>query len=72
MLGRRVDECGHQLQQPLVNALKIHILRTRVLHADETPVQMLKPALQSGEKGRTRRAYSSPGVCVKSQSIEKW
>ena len=43
--------CGVQLQ-PLVDALKGEILRHAVLHADETPVQMLKP----GNK-KTHRAY---------------
>ena len=38
--------------QPLVDALKAEILGHRVLHADETPVQMLKPG-----KGATHRAY---------------
>ena len=43
--------CGVRLQ-PLVDALKAEILAHRVLHADETPVQMLKPG-----KGTTHRAY---------------
>ena len=38
--------------QPLVDALKAQILSHGVLHADETPVQMLKPG-----KGTTHRAY---------------
>ena len=38
----RVGVCGVQLQ-PLVDALKVEILGHVVLHADETPVQMLKP-----------------------------
>ena len=38
--------------QPLVDALKNEMLRHAVLHADETPVQMLKP----GNK-KTHRAY---------------
>jgi len=38
--------------QPLVDALKGHILSHSVLHADETPVEMLKP----GNK-KTHRAY---------------
>jgi hypothetical protein len=42
---------GVQLQ-PLVDALKIGILSHSVLHADETPVEMLKP----GNK-KTHRAY---------------
>ena len=43
--------CGVQLQ-PLVDALKNEILSHAVLHADETPVAMLKP----GNK-KTHRAY---------------
>jgi hypothetical protein len=38
--------------QPLVDALKGEMLRHSVLHADETPVQMLKPG-----NGKTHRAY---------------
>ena len=50
-LAQWVGICGVQLQ-PLVDALKAEILRYAVLHADETPVQMLKP----GNK-KTHRAY---------------
>jgi transposase len=50
-LGAWVGVCGVQLQ-PLVEALKSEILRHTVLHADETPVAMLKPG-----NGKTHRAY---------------
>jgi len=50
-LAQWVGACGVQLQ-PLVDALKTDILTHRVLHADETPVQMLKPG-----EGKTHRAY---------------
>ncbi|WP_412101656.1 IS66 family transposase [Comamonas piscis] len=50
-LAQWVGTCGVRLQ-PLVDALKAEILSHRVLHADETPVQMLKPG-----KGTTHRAY---------------
>jgi transposase len=50
-LGAWVGMCGVQLQ-PLVDALKGEILSRAVLHADETPVQMLKPG-----NGKTHRAY---------------
>jgi transposase len=50
-LAQWVGICGVQLQ-PLVDALKARILSHLVLHADETPVQMLKP----GNK-KTHRAY---------------
>lgn len=38
--------------QPLVDALREAVLNQGVIHADETPVQMLAP----GEK-KTHRAY---------------
>ncbi len=41
-LAQWVGICGVQLQ-PLVDALRGHILSHSVLHADETPVEMLKP-----------------------------
>jgi len=50
-LAQWVGQCGVQLQ-PLVNALRAELLRHSVLHADETPVAMLKPG-----KGKTHRAY---------------
>ncbi len=50
-LGSWVGQCGWQLQ-PLVDALKKEMLTHTVLHADETPVAMLKPGL-----GKTHRAY---------------
>jgi transposase len=50
-LGAWVGACGVQLQ-PLVDALHQEILQQNVLHADETPVQMLSPG-----KGKTHRAY---------------
>lgn len=50
-LGAWVGSCGVQLQ-PLVDALKADILTHRVVHADETPVQMLQPG-----HGKTHRAY---------------
>ncbi len=50
-LGAWVGSCGVQLQA-LVDALKADILTHSVVHADETPVQMLKPGT-----GKTHRAY---------------
>ena len=50
-LGEWVGSCGVQLQ-PLVYALREEVLQHSVLHADETPVQMLKPG-----NGKTHRAY---------------
>lgn len=67
-LGQWVGMCGVQLK-PLVDALKAHILRHRVIHADETPVQMLSPPGKGQGKGAgqgsTHRAYLwaySPGA----------
>jgi transposase len=50
-LAQWVGACGVKLQ-PLVAAMKALLLTRAVLHADETPVPMLKPGL-----GRTHRAY---------------
>jgi hypothetical protein len=50
-LATWVGECGVQLQ-PLVDALAAELLKHDVLHADETPVAMLKPGLK-----KTHRAY---------------
>jgi transposase len=50
-LAQWVGACGVKLQ-PLVDTLKALLLNRAVLHADETPVPMLKPGL-----GRTHRAY---------------
>lgn len=50
-LAQWVGVCAVQLQ-PLVDALKTAMFRSAVLHADETPVAMLKP----GNK-KTHRAY---------------
>src|SRR5512145_1252173 len=49
-LAQWVGACGVQLQ-PLVEALKAVLLGQPVLHADETPVAMLKPG-----NGKTHRA----------------
>ena len=50
-LAQWVGECGVQLR-PLVDALVIEMLKHTVLHADETPVAMLKPG-----HGKTHKAY---------------
>jgi len=50
-LGAWVGICGVRLQ-PLVDALQEEVLSHGVLHADETPVQMLAPG-----NGKTHRAY---------------
>ncbi|VVN98784.1 IS66 family transposase ISPpu14 [Pseudomonas fluorescens] len=50
-LAQQVGQTGVQ-RQPLVDALREAVLAQGVIHADETPVQMLAP----GEK-KTHRAY---------------
>jgi transposase len=50
-LAQWVGACGVRLR-PLVDAMRAQLLTRTVLHADETPVPMLKPGL-----GRTHRAY---------------
>jgi len=50
-LAQWVGACGVRLQ-PLVDTMRALLLARPVLHADETPVPMLKPGL-----GRTHRAY---------------
>ncbi|MFT3859323.1 MAG: IS66 family transposase [Aquabacterium sp.] len=50
-LASWVGATGWQLQ-PLVEALKAHVLGCKVVHADETPVAMLAPGT-----GKTHRAY---------------
>jgi transposase len=50
-LGAWVGVCGVELT-PLAEAMQAELLTRAVLHADETPVAMLKPGL-----GRTHKAY---------------
>ena len=50
-LAQWVGACGVQLQ-PLVDALREEVLAHNVVHADETPVQMLMPGTK-----KTHRAY---------------
>ncbi len=52
-LASWVGQCGVQLQ-PLVDALKQVMLRSAVLHADETPVAMLKPSNKKTHKASSR------------------
>ncbi len=46
-LAQWVGQCGVQLQ-PLIDALKAEMLAHTVLHADETPVEMLKLGTPGG------------------------
>ena len=50
-LAQWVGACGLRLQ-PLIEAMRAQLLTRPVLHADETPVPMLKPGLR-----RAHRAY---------------
>jgi transposase len=50
-LAQWVGACGVKLE-PLVEAMRAMLLTRPVLHADETPVPILKPGL-----GKTHRAY---------------
>lgn len=54
-----VGVCGVRLQ-PLVDALRAEVLAQPVLHADETPVQVLQPGSKSTHRGYLW-AYA-PGV----------
>ena len=63
-LAAWVGECGAQLQ-PLVQALADELRRHAVLHADETPVAMLKPG-----NGKTHRAYMW-SYCTPSSNLTK-
>ena len=65
-LAAWVGACGVQLQ-PLVDALKVAMLQHAVLHADETPVAMLKPGTK-----KTHRAYLwayAPGAFEDLQAV---
>src|SRR5690625_362024 len=66
-LAEWVGVCGVQLQ-PLVDALRQAVLKHTVLHADETPIQVLRP--ETGKK--THRAYLwayAPGVFEDTQAV---
>jgi len=47
-----VGQCGHALQ-PLVDALREEVLQKHVLHADETPIKVLR----ADQDRKTHRAY---------------
>lgn len=47
-----VGQCGAQLE-PLVQALREHVLAAGVVHADETPLDLLAPGT-----GKTHKAYA--------------
>ena len=62
-LAQWVGECGVQLQ-PLVDALAAEMLKHPVLHADETPVAMLKP-----DRATARRTGRTCGATAPRASI---
>ena len=47
-----IGQCGVALE-PLVQALREHVLAQKVLHADETPIRLLDPGA-----GKTHQAYA--------------
>ncbi|NKE69125.1 IS66 family transposase [Ramlibacter sp. RBP-2] len=63
-LGAWIGQCGVRLQ-PVVDALKEHLLRCQVLHADETPVAMLDPG-----SGKTHRAYLWAYAAAQSEQLK--
>ena len=62
-LGAWVGQCGARLE-PVAEALKAELLHCRVLHADETPVEVLAPG-----KGKTQRAYLWAYAAARSEPI---
>lgn len=65
-LASWVGQCGVQLQ-PLVDALKAVMLKSPVLHADETPVAMLKPGNR-----KTHRAYIWTYCTTSYDALKGW
>lgn len=63
-LGAWIGQCGVRLQ-PVVEALKEHLLRCQVLHADETPVAMLDPG-----SGKTHRACLWAYAAAQSEQLK--
>lgn len=62
-----VGQCGVRLE-PLVQALREHLLSQGVLHGDETPVKLLQPGL-----GKTHQAYvwawRSSDLCTDQRAV---
>ncbi len=67
-LAQWVGACGVALQ-PLVVALKAEMLTRPVLHADETPVAMLKPGLGKTHRGMRTR---SSGRTLTAVGAARW
>jgi transposase len=68
-LAQWVGECGAQLQ-PLVQALADELRRHAVLHADETPVAMLKP--KHLRDGKTHKAYIWSYCTTSANPTRRW
>jgi hypothetical protein len=65
-LAQWVGVTGVQLQ-PLVDALRDVVLGQQVIHADETPVQMLMPGTK-----KTHRSYVSAYATASSRTWQRW
>jgi hypothetical protein len=50
---------GAKLLQPLVDALRRHVMAATKLHADDTPVPVLAPGNGKTKTGRLRAALGS-------------
>ena len=58
-LAQWVGSCGVQLQ-PLVDALRDIVLKQSIVHADETPVQMLAPGMKKAQRAYVWAYVPSP------------
>ncbi len=58
-LAQWVGGCGVQLQ-PLVDALRDIVLKQSIVHADETPVQMLAPGMKKAQRAYVWAYVPSP------------
>jgi transposase len=60
-LSEWVGRCGYEIA-PLVEALRASLLAQPILHADETPVNMLEPGNKKAKKAYVW-AYATPSWC---------
>jgi transposase len=68
-LAQWVGTCGVQLQ-PLVDALREVVLGHNVVHADETPVQMLTPGAKKSHRAYVWAYATSPFADVKAVAYD--
>jgi transposase len=61
-LSEWVGRCGYEIA-PLVEALRASLLAQPILHADETPVNMLEPGSKKAKKAYVW-AYGTPSWCA--------